>query len=163
MIFHETEPNINIDLLNWRSESGQFELGFRRVMYGCRVSLSDVAGGCYPIDYCLGLNTIQGVMVLSFVRHILYSVPDTDPVKTRRALKLKGFPIQVVKPIESDPETFAALLRMTTASGYPAGSLDGPSIQKRLVAALERSTNDLIAELARVNEQISQTSHDRAS
>ncbi|MGL5923746.1 hypothetical protein [Chroococcidiopsis sp.] len=112
MIFTSTEPNINVDLLNWRSETGRFELGMRSVIYGIRVVLSYPKGYGYEVNYCVGLNGTYIVLVFEAVRQVLLEFDEQCDVCDIR----RKFPVQTIKPMNNDPVCFQHLLQKGAAS-----------------------------------------------
>lgn len=139
MLFHKIEPNENVDLLAWENESGAFQLGFRRMAYGVRVSLSSVHGMGYDLDYCVGTNGLDAVILFAALWQSLACID--EGVGFYQALRAK-FPYQQRKPIDQDPQCKAVLLNLCAETIKRYGKVEMPDltvVEQDLEAAFKLS------------------------
>jgi len=113
MKFTKAEPNEDFAIARWLSVSGRWELGFRRMLFGVRVSLAKVgAGGCC-IDYCAADDKGFALILLATVVQILERYPEeVSDLQLRQ-----DFPTYDIKPINKDPQCWARLQAMAGADG----------------------------------------------
>lgn len=115
MQFEIVEPNENLDLWAMRSESGRFEIGVRRVIFGMRVNLSYPANMTYEIDYCAGKKTLWALFIMQTIRRRLLTVDENEDLRIIRAM----FPTQYHRPIDNDPKCLAHLLAIGLDADLP--------------------------------------------
>ena len=108
MKFTQIEPHENLDLMAWRSESGRWEIGYRSVMYGIRVSLSLPESQSYALDYCCGTDGSSLILVFQMLRTALLDFDDTVTIGEVS----RWFPVQNCKPIENDFDCFGKLMQL---------------------------------------------------
>ena len=82
------------------------------MMFGVRVAFNPAGAGWITIDYCAGPERVWQELLLSMVRSILETVPETVTESELHDL----FPVQRVKPMFNDPECLRALTELTLAA-----------------------------------------------
>ena len=102
---HTTE---GLDVLREVSESGRWELGVWRVLYGYRIRAGVVDNGVFAVDYCTGSDMNHVSEVLGLVRVILSSLPEDVEGDEVHAL-MPGFQ---VKPIHNDKACVPRLMAL---------------------------------------------------
>lgn len=148
MRFSPIEPNINLDLLAWGSESGRWQLGFRSVLYGIRVSLTLPYDFCYTIDYCVGTNGTNLIIVFQALRNKLLEFDESVfPSELQRC-----FPAQHVKPIENDSECLDTLIGMMMEAIDRFPDQIEPIDPHDICSTLQTRFNDRFARLAAFRE-----------
>jgi hypothetical protein len=107
MNFDPAPPNDVIHYYRLLSTEGKWELGFRQMLFGVRVSLSRIGDCCYALDYCAADNPEFAAQLLTVVWLILTRYPeDVTPRQLQDA-----FPRFERKPINLDP-CWPSLLEM---------------------------------------------------
>lgn len=107
MKFTPASPNENF-FMRWTSEMGVYEMGFRQMLFGVRVSVAVVGDcGCF-LDYCAGADRAFALELLATLTVILDSYPET--IKWYELQK--RFPGFTVKPIDRDPYCWTRLQEM---------------------------------------------------
>lgn len=99
MKFTKAESNENFPLGRWVSENNVWEIGFRPMLFGVRVSLGKVGSDWITLDYCAGDNQSFAFILFATVARILMALPETV---TEQQLR-QTFPAYTVKPIDRDP------------------------------------------------------------
>lgn len=98
MKFQSVDPDGNY-FLKFASESGKYEVGFYRVMYGVRVRAGLAGDGCCIIDYCAGADYIFALELLATVIQFLEKFPENVSARSIEEIR----PTSQVKPINLDP------------------------------------------------------------
>lgn len=151
MRFTPIEPHESLDLLAWRSESGRWEIGFRSVIYGIRVSLSLPRNRVYVLDYCCGTDGNSLIWVFHMLRNSLLDFEDTV---TSGEIE-RSFPRQNRKPIENDSDCFSELMRLgsvaTQRHSDRVEPIDPPELIRQLSQRFEKNRLKLIESLSSSN------------
>ncbi|WP_295821109.1 hypothetical protein [uncultured Deinococcus sp.] len=77
MIFSPAPLTIDYDVLHLTSETGVWEFGVHRVMFGMRVCANWVGSGVYVMDYCAGDRLADVAILSGWCRAILEAQPET--------------------------------------------------------------------------------------
>lgn len=107
MRFSKAEPDATY-FLRFVSESGRWEVGLHRVLYGVRVQLSLVGDVGPTLDYCAGADTTFIMELLCTLIMILDGIPENMPQHELEAL----FPGYTIRPIDKDPVCWPYLQQM---------------------------------------------------
>lgn len=129
MRFKEGQPNISLMCGRLESEEGHWNLGFRPVMFGFRLSLYKTGNQWYTLDYCTANNSGFAIVLLLVVERILERYPEDV---TERQLQ-DDFPRFHVKPIDRDPACWQQLQAM-------AGLIDLATIPQFVCPKCGRTT-----------------------
>lgn len=108
MKFTKTEPNIDFDILRCVSETGKWEFGIRRMLYGVRICGNPVGNGAYTLDYCAGDDEVFALTLFATVATIL---EDYAEDVTTQQIK-RDFPAFEIKPVNRDPYCWKRLQEM---------------------------------------------------
>lgn len=108
MRFSETHPTVDFDLLRLTSETGVWEFGARRMLFGVRVSANRVGAGMYGMDYCAGNRHTDFQQLFAVCRLILEAQPETLTHAELEAL-LPGY---TVRPVLNDHSCMARLCEL---------------------------------------------------
>jgi hypothetical protein len=111
MRFLPAEPNNVIHECRCISEAGKWEFGFRRVMFGVRVSLSQIGDDGYTLDYCAAKQRDFALLLFATVLIALEPYPED----VMRSQLQKDFPRFDIKPINRDPCCWKRLQEMANA------------------------------------------------
>jgi hypothetical protein len=98
MTFNTYDKSKNFTGLCWLSSGGRWELGFRQMLFGVRVSMSEKDSPFISLDLCAGADVGFQLEVLRVVMAILLNVNEDV---TEQELK-SFFPECFVKPIFKD-------------------------------------------------------------
>jgi hypothetical protein len=111
MRFLPAEPNNVIHECRCVSEGGIWEFGFRQMMFGVRVSLSQTGDYFYTLDYCAADQKDFALLLFATVLIALEPYPeDVKPYQLQR-----DFPRFEIKPINRDPYCWKRLQEMANA------------------------------------------------
>ena len=110
MKFKPDSPNETLDVLRLVSENEVWELGYRQMLFGVRVSLSRIGDYWYTLDYCAGDNPEFALHLLLTVMQILKRY--TEDVAGKQLER--DFPKYDVKPIDRDPNCWKQLQEMAS-------------------------------------------------
>lgn len=108
MQFNSVEPDINYDIMKFRSTEGRWEMGLRSVLFGVRVRLSQVGSGWCVLDYCAGNDPGFALTLLAVVAKILERYQE----EVSEATLENAFPGYERKPINRDPKCWNRLQEM---------------------------------------------------
>lgn len=81
------------------SETGVWELGLGRVIYGVRVKAGHIRSCGFVLEYCAGADPVFTAALLTTVMTILEQYPEDVPISQIE----RDFPSYAVKPISQDP------------------------------------------------------------
>lgn len=127
MKFSPVKPNENFAIARWLSKEGGWELGFRPMLFGVRVSLAKVgADGCC-IDYCAADDEGFAIALLGVVAKILERYSEDVAERQLR----QDFPNYEIKPINKDPLCWAQLKAMAGIELDEQPSIECPQCHKR--------------------------------
>lgn len=118
MIFSLAPLTEAYDVLRLTSETGRWELGCHRVLFGVRVVANRVGSGVYAVNYCAGADLPRIGVLRSLVQQILESLPESvteDEVQTL-------MPRWTVRPMHNDPACFEALVQLARQAQAKAGA-----------------------------------------
>lgn len=108
MKFTLSQPHTDMDIACWKSEQGKWEIGFRQMLFGVRVSLTRIGDEWYTLDYCAADQPGFAWLLLATVVKILERYPeDVNPNQLQR-----DFPGYEIKPINKDPYCWQRLQQM---------------------------------------------------
>lgn len=108
MKFHRVEPNQVIHQCRCLSEEEKWEIGFRQMLFGVRVSLSRIGDEFYTLDYCAADDVGFALLLFATILQILDRYPeDVTPQQLER-----DFPRYEIKPINRDPHCWPRLQQM---------------------------------------------------
>lgn len=99
MKFKKTAPDENYSIARLVDETGQWEFGMRRVLYGNRVACNRIGTGCYVADYCAADD--QSFLLLLFA--VMYNILEQLPPETTETELQRVLPRYDRKPINLDP------------------------------------------------------------
>ncbi len=108
MKFTKTEPDENFDVLRCISETGKWEIGIRRVLYGLNICGNPVHDDCYSFHYPAGDNRGFALVLFATVFRILERYPEDVTLKQIQ----QDFPKYEVQPIDKDPYCWKRLQEM---------------------------------------------------
>lgn len=118
MIFTATPTTVDYDVLRLVSQTGRWEFGLRRVIYGVRVCAGIVDSGGYSVDYCAGADAGQIVLLRVVVQQILEGQPEAVTPRELTAL----LPSWTVRPMFRDTACMDALVRLACDAQAKAGA-----------------------------------------
>jgi hypothetical protein len=117
MNFQSAEPNEVLQIFRLLSTEGKWELGFRQMLFGMRVSLSQIGDCYYTLDYCAADDPGFALTLLLTVMKILERYPENV---TPRQLQ-NEFPRCDRKPMNLDP----CWLKLQEMAKDSVGAVDG--------------------------------------
>ena len=105
MIFTAAPLNENFDLGHWVSETGSWDFGLRRVLYGVRICASK-GEEYFVVDYCAGADAGHITFIRSLVQAILEGLPESVTAGAVEQL----MPKWTRRPIHKDQDCLDALI-----------------------------------------------------
>jgi len=106
VIFHRVQPDENFPGKKLVSETGRWEMGFRQMLFGLRVSAGLSGSGGVTLDYCAGGRLQDQLLLFGVILRLLERLPEEITEGELRRL----LPKENRRPIRNDPECLAALL-----------------------------------------------------
>ena len=108
MKFTKAEPDRNFDVLRCVSETGKWEFGIRRLLYGLSICGNPCQDDCYSFHYPAGDNEGFALVVFATVFRILEKYPEDVTLKQIQ----KDFARYEIQPIGKDPHCWKRLQEM---------------------------------------------------
>ncbi len=99
MKFSLVDSDLDFDVAKFLSETGKWEVGIRRLLFGLEVCGNPVGNDAYTFFYSAGNDGVFAVTLFATVINILEKY--SEDVTTRQIEK--DFPKYEVKPINRDP------------------------------------------------------------
>ncbi len=104
MNFQPVNPDANY-FIRFASETGRWECGLTRMLFGVRVRAGVAGTGGCVVDYCAGADRVFMFELLLVVVEILEALPESTTEAELSAM----LPGHTVKPINQDPACWPQL------------------------------------------------------
>lgn len=112
MLFRNAAPDENFTAGHLVSENGRWEMGYRQMLFGVRVSAALVGDAGCTLDYCAGAQPTTQRLLYRMVRLILEGLPEDTTQAELRAM----LPTYERRPIDRDPACWNRLIEMAARS-----------------------------------------------
>lgn len=108
MKFSRSEPDLTFDVAKFLSETGVWEIGIRKLLYGLEVCGNPVGDDACTFFYPAGNDGVFTLTLLATIINILAKYPENV---TYQQIE-KDFPKYEIKPINRDPYCWKRLQEM---------------------------------------------------